>query len=230
MSMPRSHETKYAGREDSITSFEYPAAPLPDSPWSEWERTANPESHDCGPQSQPEADLEQLKQDAFDSGFAVGVEAGRKQERATHQAQETDRTAQLARALEAFAAAREQTAQQFEPEVVRLALAIAGRILRRESHTDPLFLAGTVRVALGQLASSAEVTLLVPPAEEKLWSEWISLLPNARNGVAVKASEGMRLGDCVLESNLGSVDLGVRAQLGEIERMFFESGVGAGTK
>jgi hypothetical protein len=32
----------------------------------------------------------------------------------------------------------------------------------------------------------------------------------------------MRLGDCVIETELGSVDIGIRAQLGEIERGFFD--------
>ncbi len=32
----------------------------------------------------------------------------------------------------------------------------------------------------------------------------------------------MRLGDCVIESQVGTVDLGVRSQLGEIERGFFD--------
>jgi flagellar assembly protein FliH len=32
----------------------------------------------------------------------------------------------------------------------------------------------------------------------------------------------MRLGECALETQLGSVDLGIRAQLGEIERGFFD--------
>jgi flagellar assembly protein FliH len=32
----------------------------------------------------------------------------------------------------------------------------------------------------------------------------------------------MRLGECVIESKAGGVDLGVRSQLGEIERGFFD--------
>jgi flagellar assembly protein FliH len=32
----------------------------------------------------------------------------------------------------------------------------------------------------------------------------------------------MLLGDCVIETDLGSVDLGIRSQLGEIERGFFD--------
>ncbi len=38
----------------------------------------------------------------------------------------------------------------------------------------------------------------------------------------VAAGEGMRLGDCRMEAELGSVDLGIRAQLAEIERGFFD--------
>jgi flagellar biosynthesis/type III secretory pathway protein FliH len=32
----------------------------------------------------------------------------------------------------------------------------------------------------------------------------------------------MQLGDCALETELGSVDLGLRGQLGEIESRFFD--------
>jgi hypothetical protein len=32
----------------------------------------------------------------------------------------------------------------------------------------------------------------------------------------------MLLGECVIESKVGTVDLGVRSQLGEIERGFFD--------
>ncbi len=36
---------------------------------------------------------------------------------------------------------------------MKLALAVAARILRREAQMDPLLLTGAVRVALGQLAA-----------------------------------------------------------------------------
>jgi flagellar assembly protein FliH len=32
----------------------------------------------------------------------------------------------------------------------------------------------------------------------------------------------MRLGECTIKTDLGSVDLGIRSQLGEIERGFFD--------
>lgn len=87
---------------------------------------------------------------------------------------------------------------------------------------DPLLLTGAVRVALGQLSGSTQVRVRVPPADLELWSEALALLPKLRVKPEVLAGEGMRLGDCVIETELGSVDIGIRAQLGEIERGFFD--------
>jgi len=106
--------------------------------------------------------------------------------------------------------------------VVELALAVAARILRREAQMDPLLLTGAVRVALGQLSGSTQVRLRVPESELDLWSEAMALAPNLALKPTVVPGDQMRLGDCVIETELGSVDLGIRAQLGEIERGFFD--------
>ena len=111
---------------------------------------------------------------------------------------------------------------EVEHEVVKLALAVAARILRREAQMDPLLLTGAVRVALGQLSGSTEVRLRVPAGELDLWADAIALLPNLALKPSVIAGEEMRLGDCMIETSLGSVDLGIRSQLGEIERGFFD--------
>jgi flagellar assembly protein FliH len=134
---------------------------------------------------------------------------------------------QAAGLLEIFTQERDHYLQKVEHEVVKLALAVAARILRREAQMDPLLLTGAVRVALGQLSSSTHVQLRVPKTELALWTEAITLLPNLAVKPAVVAGEGMRLGDCVIETEQGSVDLGIRAQLGEIERGFFDRAGGS---
>lgn len=87
---------------------------------------------------------------------------------------------------------------------------------------DPLLLTGAVRVALGQLSSTTEVRLRVPACDLDLWREAIAYLPNLAVKPEILAGEGLRLGDCVIESSLGTVDLGIRSQLAEIERGFFD--------
>jgi flagellar assembly protein FliH len=125
-------------------------------------------------------------------------------------------------ALDAFGNERDSYFADVEKEVVRLALGIAVRILHREAQIDPLLLTGAVRVALGQLAESTELCLRVPSAEVDLWQEMLRLMPNLPSRPKVTGDETFGPEECVLETRLGSVDLGVRAQLAEIERGFFD--------
>jgi flagellar assembly protein FliH len=163
---------------------------------------------------------------AFESGRERGRMEGRQAERealaAGQTASEGQRVRQAATLIESFAQERDRFMHAVEHEVVTLALAVAARILRREAQMDPLLLTGAVRVALGQLAGSTQVLMRVPPAELDLWTEAMALLPNLTVKPKVVSGEGMLLGDCVIETELGSVDLGIRSQLGEIERGFFD--------
>lgn len=149
-------------------------------------------------------------------------EAGRASERSEQVSQLTAAAQALTVALKGFTASRDHYLAQVEQEVVRLALAIAARILHREALMDPLLLAGAVRVALNQLASTTEVRLKVPASEHEMWSEMLRLMPNLPLHPEVIADDMLATGDCLLETHLGSVDLGVRSQLAEIERGFFD--------
>jgi flagellar assembly protein FliH len=159
---------------------------------------------------------------AFDGGRERGREEAREAERETLVSARRQEEQRMAGVMESFTAARERYLRAVEGEVVKLALAVAARILRREAQMDPLLLTGAVRVALGQLASTTEVKLRVPSSDLELWREAIAHLPNLAVKPEVTAGDGLRLGECVIESNLGTVDLGIRSQLVEIERGFFD--------
>jgi flagellar assembly protein FliH len=93
----------------------------------------------------------------FESGRERGSQEGRQAEReeqaASQAAAEQQRTRQAAGLIESFTLERDRYLQTVEQEVVKLALAVAARILRREAQMDPLLLSGAVRVALGQLSA-----------------------------------------------------------------------------
>lgn len=163
---------------------------------------------------------------SFDAGRERGLLEGRQAEReamaATRQTEEARRKAQVAELVQRFAEDRERYLHSIEHEVVTLALAVAARILRREAQMDPLLLTGAVRVALGQLSNSTEVRIRVPAGELDLWREAIAHLPNLNVKPVVEAGESMHTGDCLIETCVGTVDLGIRAQMAEIERGFFD--------
>jgi flagellar assembly protein FliH len=163
---------------------------------------------------------------SFDTGYQRGRDDALSAEREAQQSARTDKLQELATALanmtEAFAAERGRYYERLEHETVRLALAIAGRILRREAQMDPLFLIGAVRVALGQLTASTRVRLRVPATDAELWIEAVALLPNRETTPEVIGTEQMRTAECLMETDLGSADLGVRVQMGEIERTMLD--------
>ncbi len=130
-----------------------------------------------------------------------------------------ERTAVL-KACEEFVRERARYFAGVEAEVVKLALAIAARVLHREAKLDPLLLTGVVRVALEKVAEDSATVLRVPVAAIEMWREIFVASPES--SLQVVGDERLAAGECVLDTNVGRVELGVSAQLEEIERGFFD--------
>jgi flagellar assembly protein FliH len=229
--------------EAPIELFPYPGtADGPAPRWELWDATdigeggdrpdgasERPPEESSGCPVEAIAEEERLAEEtkrSFESGREQGFREGRNAEREARSAETCPeqklRSELAARLAEDFQAERNRYFEAMEQEVVNLALAIAARILRRETQMDPLLLTGAVRVALGQLSGATQVRLRVPAADLELWKDTIAHLPKLAVRPAVVAGEDLEPGECRMENELGSVDLGIRAQLGEIERGFFE--------
>ena len=124
------------------------------------------------------------------------------------------------RAYEEFVRERARYFAGVEAEVVKLALAIAARVLHREAKLDPLLLSGVVRVALEKVAEGSATILRVPAAAVANWRGILEASPEA--SLQVVGDERLAAGACELETNVGKVELGIAAQLEEIERGFFD--------
>ncbi len=129
---------------------------------------------------------------------------------------------QVIETMEKFRIERQNYFHHVEGEVVRLALAIAARVLHREAQLDPLLLGGAVRVALEKLGESTTVVVRVPPPEIVRWKEFFRSTANWRSQPGVLEDPSLSPGECVLATELGTIELGVRAQLQEIEKGFFD--------
>jgi flagellar assembly protein FliH len=125
------------------------------------------------------------------------------------------------RSCEQFGRERVKYFASVEGEVVTLALAIAARVLHREAKLDPLLLSAAVRVALEKVAEDSATMLRVPAAEVELWRDVFSAQAS-ESSVQVVGDERLGAGECVLDTSVGKVELGVSAQLSEIERGFFD--------
>lgn len=120
-------------------------------------------------------------------------------------------------ALEAFASERHAYFRQVETEVVQLALSVARKILHREAQIDPLLLAGMVRVALDQIEANTKVTVRVHPRQGADCRAFFSHA-DAEHMPEIVEDAAVELDRCVLQTELGTTELGIEVQLKEIEQ------------
>jgi flagellar assembly protein FliH len=123
--------------------------------------------------------------------------------------------------ISAFVEERRSYFARVESDVVHLALAIAAKILHREAQVDPLLIAALVKVAINKLHDGSRVTVRVAAAEVDRWRE---SLANPSNGSTIQIVEEryMVAGDCILETEMGSANFSIEAQLKEVEQGFFD--------
>ncbi len=125
---------------------------------------------------------------------------------------------QLVAVISAFGKGRAEYFRQLEVEVVQLSLAVARKVLQREIAIDPTLLKGLVRVLLDRLGPETPVLLRVAPSARPLWFRALS--GSALQELEVKIDDSLTSGDCILEAPSGSANIGVEAQLKEIEQSF----------
>jgi flagellar assembly protein FliH len=129
--------------------------------------------------------------------------------------------AQLAETLRGFAEERANYFRRVEDDVVHLALAIARKILQRESELDPTLLAALVRIALDRMDCGSSVRLRVAPGEAE---QWLALGENRGGALRwdVVGDDALQSGDCIVETELGKANFGFEAQLRDIEETFMQ--------
>jgi len=129
--------------------------------------------------------------------------------------------AKIREALALFQEERKRYFGEVESDVVHLALAIAAKILHRESQVDPLLIAALVRVAVDKLHDGSSVSVRVSPTKSEKWRKYLA---NPLNGSTISIVEDSNLSpdDCILETDLGSANFSIDAQLKEVEQGFFD--------
>jgi len=149
-------------------------------------------------------------------------ETGRKEGEARVQALFEQELAKLREGIQTairdFAHERAVYYQKVEAEVVQLALSIARKILHREAQIDPLLLAGIVRVALDKIEGGTKVLVRVHPQHAAEWRGYFARYTDPRDTPEVVDDPGLSPEKCVIETNLGTTELGLEVQLKEIEQ------------
>lgn len=123
----------------------------------------------------------------------------------------------LGRSIEQLALHRAKIQREAEPELVRLSMAIARRIMRRELTVDPESLLGLLKAGLEKIESAEAHRVRVNPEHA---STVAALLEGSARPIEVTSEPGLPVGSVIFETSRGSIDVGMETQLKEIERGF----------
>ncbi len=174
--------------------------------------TATPNRGPCPARMSP-PDLAALEREAFTKGYAQGERAGAE---AGASAGRGDAAAAWRRRSTTWQALRADLIRRTEREMVELSLAIARKVLQREVSLDHDLLMAMARVALDRLADIATASIRLHPDDYA--GVMLGRGPSAvsTHGVAIVADPSVRRGGCVVQSEFGSVDIGVETQIDEL--------------
>jgi len=115
---------------------------------------------------------------------------------------------------------KENWLKRWERDTVHLAVAIAGRVIRRELSQDPTISVELIREALQLAMGSGRLRLLLNPADFAALGDQAQQLSDEFSGLApmdIVADESIRAGGCRVVSEFGTLDQNIDTQLQRIE-------------
>jgi flagellar assembly protein FliH len=160
-------------------------------------------------------DVEKIEQEAYQRGFSEGRGVGRDQAKAELQPV-LDR---LAKNLAELSSLRSRMRKDAEGDLLKLAMAIARRVLHRELTLDPESIQGVIKVALEKLQSRDLGRVRVHPDHEKSVRAALERYSTSPN-FELSADPSLQCGDVLFETEHGVLDASIESQLLEIERGF----------
>ncbi len=161
------------------------------------------------------ARIDAMEQEAFAKGYAQGEREG-----LAAAAEQADvLITRLSGTIDDIASLRAGMLHKTERDVVRMALAIAQRVMHRELDTDPELLLAMARVAIDRLGDGIVATIHLHTDDHRalmaVRARRPDLVPSA---VALQPDVTVARGGCVVRSEFGVIDLGLDTQIAELSR------------
>jgi flagellar assembly protein FliH len=167
------------------------------------------------PKEQSESELRRRCEEAYQRG----AEEARAEFEAEREAALQPALERLTQSLQNITAYRSLIHQQAESEIVRLAIAIARRVIHRELTLDPDSIQGLVKAALQKLQSREIQRVRLHKAQEEVVRECL-LKGFPGTSIQIVVDPALQLGDVFFETTQGDLDASMDTQLREIERGF----------
>lgn len=157
-----------------------------------------------------------LEDDARDAGREAGYAAGK----TSAEEELVPAITTIRELIESVRAQRGAVIASAEPELVRLAMAIAERVIHTELQTNQSVIVENVRQALTRLVSREVVTLRVNPVDLDTIRQHRDEIVGAGDVEHLRIVEDQRIdrGGVVVETDAGTIDSKISTQLREARR------------
>lgn len=155
------------------------------------------------------------EREGYDRGFKEGERAGQESARIRAEAM----LSRLASTIDELSSLRSVMLRKSEHDIVRLAVAVSERIVRREVHTNRDLLVTMARAAASKLGESCVATILMNPDD-------FTLATSGRGAawddgpIRLVADPSLPPGGCLVQSAFGNIDVSVDGQIRELLRGF----------
>lgn len=161
------------------------------------------------------AEADAIRRQAYEEGLAAGRAAADERREASGAAA----TRELATLVGRLEELRTEWLRRWESNVVRLATAMASRIVRRAVRQTPEIPFELARESLELAAGCARVRVALHPDDARVWEPQLRQLAQRSGLVAqfeVQADEGLERGECRTTTDQGEIDQRFDVQLARI--------------
>lgn len=180
------------------------------------EPTATSPSPDAHHLSERIAELEQTLTKTEAAAYARGRREAEAEAQQRYSAAMQSTTDRLAQSVKQLTDVRPRLCKEAEADLLRLALAIAQRILHRELNIDPMALQALVRLSLERLGRQEEIRVRVSANLADAVRTILAKLSS--RPITVAPDPALEAGSLIFETSRGQLDASLHSQLDEIER------------
>jgi flagellar assembly protein FliH len=168
----------------------------------------------------PEARISEIQQEAearVRAAYNQGVAAGETAAKQQAQQKLEPVIQQLNGMINELASLRKRVRAEAEDDAMKLAMAIARRLIYRELSTDPEAILGLVKAAFAKLNARETHRLRMSPSEATVIQQYRAQL-QIPPGLEITPDGSLTPGSAIFETARGDLDASVDTQLSEIDR------------
>ncbi len=160
--------------------------------------------------------IDKSKRDGFNEGYTKGYNEGKV---------DSDELIREANKIKKeYLNKKHRSIKQIEEQVIELVIDICEKIVNKKLKEDEEIIINMVSKGLKGLDNSGDIVIKVSQDDYKvvdLLKDRIASTASLIKGITIKSDINIEKGGCIIETSKGSVDVGLKTQINEVEKLLY---------